>query len=122
MCRFHCSLLVALVLSVSGAASNGLADETADFSFRSYQTLQGTAKSVENVHIHGTFEGLDLANGALTQIRHGTPLYCQPPKLVLTPDEEITILSEYVKHHPESADFPIGFVIELALEETFPCP
>jgi hypothetical protein len=122
MRRLHCSLLVALVLSLLGAASNGLADETADISFRAYQTLQGTDKAIKNAYIHGVFGGLDWANGTLAQIRHEKLLYCQPPKLKLTMDEEITILNEYVKRHPESADFPIGFVVELALEETFPCP
>ncbi len=45
----------------------------------------------------------------------GTPLFCQPAKLALAVEQDVSILKNYVKGNPETGDSPVGLVfIEVA--------
>jgi hypothetical protein len=49
-------------------------------------------------------------------------LFCQPPKLATTTDQDLRIFRDYVRDHPTEGKNPAGFVFIEAFQATFPCP
>jgi hypothetical protein len=104
-----------------GATSTAQAAGDPDISYRHFRELGAKDRVLENIYLHGIIEGFLWANGKLTLDRHEGPLFCQPQRLALAPEQELSILEEYVKGHPDDADLPLGLLARLALEDTFPC-
>ena len=65
--------------------------------------------------------GLGWANTEL-ESRRMPQLYCQPPDLALTYQQNIAILEAFVHKDPRSLDLPAGFILLEALKFAFPCP
>jgi len=70
--------------------------------------------------IAGNANGLSWANTELRD-RGLKPLYCQPPTLSITPDQDVQIMRDHIRRYPKLADFPAGVVMMIALQATFPC-
>ena len=58
---------------------------------------------------------------ALQQAQGRPPLFCQPGKLALTPEQDVKILRDYISEHPADGDEPAGMAIMDAFIATFPC-
>jgi hypothetical protein len=72
------------------------------------------------MYIAGLKSGFDWANGVLL----GTDkplLYCQPGKMVLTIDQSVNVVEQFVNRHPDFKDHALGFALVQGLIETFPC-
>ena len=108
---------------ISSAASSSAAQSISnpDVSYSQYKSQSGKDKAVTTLYIHGIFEGFLWANGQLS-FNHEQNLYCQPAKLSLTSDQEISMMDEYVVAHPNDKDLPVGLVAVSAAIYTFPCP
>lgn len=65
--------------------------------------------------------GMDWAD---TDVSYRTEknLYCVPPKLSLTSDMVITVLTEWVGTDKDKLDLPLGMALLLANEDKYPCP
>jgi hypothetical protein len=111
------------VLSSCLIGANSAAQAAADpnISYRRFTELGAKDRLLEYTYLHGIMDGFLWANAKLSLDRHEGPIFCQPQKLDLTPEQELSILEEYVKAHPEDVDLSLGLVARLALEETFPC-
>jgi hypothetical protein len=73
-------------------------------------------------HLAAIKEGFDWANVELGQ-RHQTQLFCQPPKMEVTIDQQFNILERYVKDRDNymAGTFPLGMIYLSALQQVFPC-
>jgi hypothetical protein len=107
-----------LLISVTSA---GQAADDPNISYRQFRALGSKDRAMEYTYLHGIIDGFLWANAKLSLGRHEGPIFCQPQKLDLTPEQELSILEEYLKGHPEDADLPLGLLARLALEETVPC-
>jgi hypothetical protein len=89
--------------------------------FKNYTTPEDEKQRILNaVYLDGLKDGLIILNVALA--RHGAaPLFCLPPKMVLTGDQADDILMREAKSVPEPDDMPIGIVLLAGLRKTFPC-
>ncbi len=65
-------------------------------------------------------EAFVWANSAIT-VRGDGPLFCQPRNLGFTDSQVADILRRYLKQRPELATEPVGGVLLLAMQHTFPC-
>ena len=74
-----------------------------------------------NMYINGIGNGFSWANAELINST-GRPLFCQPDGLVLTVDQEVDIVSRYIKRIPANGKFDLGGVMLAALRDAFPCP
>ncbi len=73
--------------------------------------------------IRAQADGISWANTYLDVTRH-EPLFCQPGKLAITPEQYLDIASRYVREHPSDAQKPansLGLILILSLIEAFPC-
>jgi len=65
--------------------------------------------------------GLGWANTEL-ESRRMPQLYCQPPNLALTYQQNIAILEAFVHQDQKSLDLPAGFILLEGMKLAFPCP
>lgn len=64
--------------------------------------------------------GLLWANTMLKK-RKQPLLYCQPDRLTLTDTQVIDMMRQAIIDKPKWGDFPVGLMVLLALQRTFPC-
>ncbi len=48
-------------------------------------------------------------------------LYCQPKGVTIRPEQYVEMIVSYGEGHPNDRQYPIGFLLVLALQEMFPC-
>jgi hypothetical protein len=48
-------------------------------------------------------------------------IFCLPSKLPLTQQQNVTIMAEHLRQHPEHDGMPVAFVMLVGLKEIFPC-
>ena len=94
--------------------TNVYAEETADY----FIAKLAKQDPMTVVYLGGLFSGIAWGNG---EMDGKNPIYCQPEKLSLTFEQEISILEEFVKSHPSMGKFPVGGVVLQAMSVTFPC-
>jgi hypothetical protein len=74
---------------------------------------------IEN-YIGGIQLGLLWANVMLKE--RGQPLlYCQPEHLTITGSQMLDMIRRAMKDKPKWGDFPLGMMILVTLQRTFPC-
>jgi len=74
------------------------------------------------LYLSGVNAGL-LAYNVAVQSSNKGPLFCQPGKLALTPDQVADILRRWAEKQGKSGDkLPVELALLYALVETFPCP
>jgi hypothetical protein len=61
------------------------------------------------------------ANGDLRYYKQ-RQLFCPPPTLAITVEQNVNIIERHLLTMPSDADFPIGQVLLAALKEALPCP
>jgi hypothetical protein len=101
----------------------------AEISVKQYLTVAPSRDQslieMTTAYINGMGAGFTWANGRLNA--RGMPkLFCTPRSLSLNANNYIDILDKQIsrmsqKETPGLDDLPIGFVLLLGLEETFPC-
>ena len=64
--------------------------------------------------------GLLWANAELKH-RGQALLYCQPDKLVITNSQMIDMMRRAIKDDAELGGYPLGMVVLVTLQKTFPC-
>ena len=75
---------------------------------------------MNEIYLDGLKDGLIAFNVTLAH-SGAAPLFCLPPKMVLTGDQVDDILMREAKSVPEPDDMPIGIVLLAGLRKTFPC-
>jgi hypothetical protein len=86
-----------------------------------YDTSSPSSQDVFHVGIRYLEEGFSWSNVYLTTTRQADPLYCPPPSLALTPEQLIDILRHSVNDNPTFGTEPLGLILLLSLQHTFPC-
>jgi hypothetical protein len=77
------------------------------------------------LHVIGIGQGIAWANAAAE--KNNTPLYCQPPKFSMNGNNYIDILDKVIKTFESKTtakdlnEFPIGMLLVMGLQQTFPC-
>ncbi len=101
-------------------ASPVYADLPLDFTLEQLENDKGEA-SATRMYLLGIYDGFSWANAALSN-RGQKKIFCQPEKLAITADQVISIYIRFAKKWKGDANLPAGIIMELALEEVFPCP
>ena len=70
--------------------------------------------------LDGIKDGLIAYNVAVAR-SGGTPLFCLPPSLVLTPEQADDIVLRQAKSHPSPDDMIVSIVLLAGLRKAFPC-
>ena len=93
---------------------------TVDF----YQSQINSKKQTEVLlmknYVRGVLDGTAWANADLV-MSNKKPLYCQPENFALSTSNAIQIIDQKIKSTSPKKDLPIGMLLLLGLEETFPC-
>jgi hypothetical protein len=110
--RVMCAAIALCVASSANAAT---------LRFKNYTTPEDEKQRILNaVYLDGLKEGLITFNVALAH-SGAAPLFCLPPKMVLTGDQVDDILMREAKSVPTPDDMPIGIPLLAGLRKTFPC-
>jgi hypothetical protein len=122
MKRFGCMVAMVICLCLPTVAR---AEDTADQFLARYDAAPTPAsKLVWTQYIETMETGFGWANAVLSD-GGGKPLYCVPPKVVLTGEQLIDILRRYieeVKTRPHAIGSQLlGLVLLQALRDAFPC-
>lgn len=72
------------------------------------------------LYLHGIGCGIGWVNSSLEQDNQ-KPYFCPPRNLIITEDDEVQMLNEYIDDHPEAAKYPIGLLLLQAYRSAFPC-
>jgi hypothetical protein len=65
--------------------------------------------------------GINWANSDLIA-RKAPPIYCAPPRVVISPAEMVELLRVTVERDPKLADYPFGMGLLIALKRKYSCP
>jgi hypothetical protein len=99
----------------------GLTPAAAELTAREFLDRASSIQS--KAFIAGLSVGMDWYQTAAEAQQKGRPLYCTPPKMTITVDQSIKILTDHLaRSRPDEADRPLGFVLLKAMMDTFPCP
>ena len=96
-------------------------DDSTRFALHAYDKILVAAdrKQIEQL-IGGMQVGLMWANVFLKD--RGQPrLYCQPERLKITDSLMIDMMRETMKDKPNLGDLPLGMMVLVTLQRTFPC-
>ena len=105
----------AIALGVASSAN------AATLRFKNYTAPENEKQRILNaVYLDGLKEGLITFNIALAR-SGGAPLFCLPPKMVLTGDQADDILMREATSVPTPDDMPIGIPLLAGLRKAFPC-
>jgi len=120
------NVILTLLLLLAFSASNVNAEEPKiDESFRSALNVYDHYLVPEDRHhienfIGGMQIGLLWANVMLHS--RGQPLlYCQPDHLTITDSQMLDMMRRAMKENPKWGDFPVGMMVLVTLQRTFPC-
>jgi hypothetical protein len=72
------------------------------------------------MYLDGLKDGL-IAFNVVVRRNGGTPLFCLPPTLVLTPEQADEILMQEVKGRSYPDDMIVSIVLLAGLRKTYPC-
>ena len=114
-----CVLLLIAVLMVSFATPSRAetsADDTLEFVMGDNEEKAELAK----IWIDGMVTGLSWANVVLKS-QGRSRLYCPPPDLALTNEQQIDILRRGVADEPGWGTYPVGLIMLQALQLAYPC-
>jgi len=114
------SAFIALFLAASTCA--GLAATTpkpmsADQAIAEYKKGNEGIK----IFIKGILDGIEWANADISN-GGGKKLYCQPPTIALTLEQDFDIMKRFIESHLDMGEYPVGMIVEISLKDTFPCP
>ncbi len=73
------------------------------------------------VYLDGVGEGVSFASAALVYQRK-EPLYCQPDKIVLAPEDYIKYIDTFIDNNPISPELTIESILVRSLISAYPCP
>lgn len=117
------SVVLTLILLLAFAASTATAEENGSIrsTLDAYdKILVPKDRKIIETLIGGMTIGLLWANATLKE--RGQPLlYCQPDKLVITQSQIIDMMRRTMKDNPKWGDFPLGMMVLMTLQRTFPC-
>jgi hypothetical protein len=109
-------ICAAIALCVAAGSANA-----ATLRFKNYTAPENEKQRFLNaIYLDGLKEGLITFNIALVH-SGAAPLFCLPPKIVLTVDQVDDILMREAKSVPTPDDMPIGIPLLAGLRKTFPC-
>jgi len=113
--------MIKRVMSAAIALCVASGANAATLRFKNYTEPKDEAQRILNaVYLDGLKDGLITFNIALAR-SGAAPLFCLPPKMVLTPDQADDILMREAKGVPMPDDMPIGIPLLAGLRKTFPC-
>lgn len=71
-------------------------------------------------HISGVGDGIFWSN-AFAESRYGKAFFCSPAKMVLEPQNYVTILNRLIESGYKVETDSVGFALFIGLVKTFPC-
>jgi hypothetical protein len=95
--------------------------------FNSFMHDGGTEELLGVMYLSGINEGFQWSNAQL-HYKDSPQLYCLPKNLILTSDQLVQILDDYLVENQKLLasiapdQTKVGFVLLLALQDVFPCP
>lgn len=102
--------LVATAVGLSSPAA-------AEMSAQEFMQQVDRGEQVPQVYMAGIATGIEWANASASK-----KLYCAPQKLAITADQNLSMLREVLRETPRLATSPLGLVLMISYERTFPCP
>lgn len=110
-----CLRNVTVFLLIASAAPT-----SADILFEKYEKLKNEAWV--KLYLGGVGSGYSWAN-AILRTKGEAPLYCEPTKLALQPDNYLQILNTFLSKNPREPlqGTPIDLILGYALQDAFPC-
>ena len=114
------SALIALFLTAStcaGLAAPTPKPMTATYAIEQYEKGSGTVQ----IYIVGVLDGIEAVNSDL-ESDNSKKVYCPPPRMAMTPGQELDILKRFVEKHPDLGTYPAFLIIEASMKDAFPCP
>lgn len=110
---------------IGGALAASIAGSVAarTVTVESYSKDKDYFRIFDEAWLDGVYNGLEAANIALMASKQ-TPLFCPPPKMVMTESQVKSILDRFIVDHNDKVNMSnsIDALLLIALEETFPCP
>ena len=85
-----------------------------------FKKLREANENFSDVYLSGVLDGMTWMSAASTVMK-GKPVYCAPPKLVITPEQALRIMDDYTTEHKPDPTDDSAFVLLKALADTFPC-
>lgn len=79
-----------------------------------------STKKIMGLYIAGLGDGFFLASAASKSLDN-KDLYCPPSNFVLTFDNYIKVLNQEIDGGDHTKDTPVGVVLFIGLQKTFPC-
>jgi hypothetical protein len=108
-------MIAAIALCVASGAN------AATVRFKQYQNPKDEMdRAFNTVYLDGVMEAYETVNVALKSDGK-SPLYCAPPKLVVTGGQAADIMTRVAKLVSNPDEFPISILLLKGLEQTFPC-
>ena len=104
-----------LIVAPQPAHAEGTAKEFSDM-----LRVGGQPEFAAKIFIHATASGLGWANAEL-ESRGEKPLFCEPKKMGMAPEQTAMIFNKFLKEHPLLENTPAGLVVLRSFQATFPC-
>lgn len=98
------------------------AEQTVNELLKDYNSAKGDKRSIIELLVSQTENGMNWANIHVQVVRNEKPLYCDPENLVLTGSQILDMLRREAKEFPETGRHPYGYGILAVKIKTFPCP
>jgi hypothetical protein len=114
-------LAVTLALAPSGGQAQPTSLANVQSLLRTYDAAPAEGRAFIETFVSGREQGLLVANSYLVTIRHEKPMYCQPDRLTLMPEQIIDMLRRESAADPTLAGLPVEDGILLTLVREFPC-
>jgi hypothetical protein len=92
----------------------------AEVQVKDYDRLKDTTWF--KIYINGVGAGFERVNAYLNEVKRA-PLYCQPEKLTLTPEDYLNIIQDSIRKNRDTIKlhYPIEMILLRELMEKFPC-
>jgi hypothetical protein len=103
-------VVIGLIATTPALAEEAEGDVTANDVIALWEQEDSTAIA----YLNGVATGVIWTN-------HLRPIFCLPPKLRLTQQQNVAIVIEHIRQHPEHGNLPLPVVMLVGLKETFPC-
>ena len=105
-----------------GSATSAVAAAPAKAFIQNYDAAAPTERIRYELILSDMYEGMGSLNDYLHSIRHEARVFCPPAELVVTGNQLISMVRQFLRHDPRPGNFPIGVVLLFAIKDVFPCP
>jgi hypothetical protein len=117
--------LAIAVLITGFLAGNAYGETSAKEFFKTYDAeVKNNFKRIEQGYQKALLQGMSIGIGwanTIIENETGKKLWCQPAKLAVSLDQDISMLRLALKEDPTLEKVPLGMALIYAYKYTFPC-